>query len=333
MTSLRRFFARGSRAVAALAVVATLAAATGPSAVAQSSKELPTLRIGAAMDDQSTPLLYAEQAGLFRKAGLNVVVNRMNSGAAIASAVAGGSLEIGKASMVNLITAHARSMPFTLIAPAGIYRSNVPDGGLIVGAKSTIRSAKDLSGKTIAVSSLNDLNSIATQDWIDQNGGDSRAVHFIELPPIAVPDALQQGRIDGATLWNPVMTEAVSAGKARIAAHVFDAIAGRYQVAAWFASDDWVAKHRDVVEKFAAAMHEANLYVASHEDETVPLIAKFLGVDVADLSHMARSMPASYLDPTEIQPVITAATKYKVISKDFAAQDFISPYALRLKKT
>jgi NitT/TauT family transport system substrate-binding protein len=315
------------RAVPAFLGVALLATTA---ASAQPVQE--TIKIGAALDDQTTPLLYAQHAGLFEKAGLHVEISRMNSGAAIAAAIAGGSLQIGKASMINLITAHARNMPFTLIAPAGVYRSDAPDGGLLVAAKSTIRSARDLAGKTIAVSSLNDLNSIATQDWIDANGGDAQSVHFVELSPVAVPAALEQGRIDGATLWNPVLTEAVSTGKARIGGNVFDAIGKRYQVAAWFANGAWVASHRELVERFAEVMHEANLYVAMHENETTGLIAQFIGVDPRTLAHMARSLPAPYLDPREIQPVIAAAAKYKAIAKTFPADEFISPYALRPKK-
>jgi NitT/TauT family transport system substrate-binding protein len=314
-----------------VALVATILTTTSAS-FAQTSPELPTIKIGAALDDQTTPLLYAQHAGLFEKAGLHVEVNRMNSGAAIAAAIAGGALQIGKASMINLITAHAHNAPFTLIAPAGVYRSEAPDGGLLVGAKSPIRSARDLSGKTIAVSSLNDLNSIATQDWVDQNGGDAQSVHFIELSPVAVPAALEQGRIDGATLWNPVLTEAVTTGKARVGGEVFSSIAKRYQVAAWFANREWVAQHRELVQKFAQVMHEANLYVGSHENETTGLIAQFIGVDPTTLSHMTRSLPAPYLDAREIQPVILAAAKYKVIEKPFPAEDLISTYALRAKR-
>ena len=311
------------------AFVAGAAAAPFVERPARAQNAAATVRVGAALDDQSTPLLYAEHAGLFAKAGLSVQIERMTSGAAIAAAIAGGSLQIGKASMMNLVTAHARGLPFALIAPAGLYRSEAPDGGLIVGARSTVRGAKDLGGKIVAVASLNDLNAIATQEWVDRQGGDARSVSFVELSPSAVPVALERGRVDGATLWNPVMTDAIASGRARFAAPVFDAIAGRYQVAAWFADASWIANNRATAERFAEAMHEANLYVGAHESETAPLIASFIGVDPTAFARMNRSLPAAYLDAREIEPVVAAALKYKVIAKPFRAEELIGSVALR----
>ncbi len=307
---------------------ASLAAFAGAPAFVR-AQSLTPLAIGAALDDQSTPLLYAQKMGLFKAVGLDVQIARMSNGASIAAAVAGGSLQMGKASMMNLVAAHARSLPFALLAPAGLYRAEAPDGGLIVGAKSTMREAKDLAGKVLGVASLNDLNAIATQAWIDAHGGDAKEVRFIELPPSAVGAALEQGRIEGATLWNPVMADVIGNGKARFGAAVFDAIAKRYQVAAWFADATWIANNRSVATRFATVMHEANAYVSAHESQTTELIASFIGVDPAALGSMARSQPAAYLDAKEIAPVIATASNYRMIPKPFPAEEMISPLALR----
>jgi ABC-type nitrate/sulfonate/bicarbonate transport system substrate-binding protein len=287
------------------------------------------LNVGCALDDQTTPLLYAQSAGLFAKNGLDVRIARLNSGAAIAAAIAGGTLQLGKSSILNLIVAHARAIPFALVAPSSIYRSDKPDGGLIVAPASKVKGAKDLAGAVIGVASLADLNAIATQDWIDQNGGDSTLTKFVEMSPAATAAAIDQARIDGATLWNPILTQAVGGGHARFAAPVFDAIGKRYQVAAWFADVDWVAKNRPAVDRFTAAMHQANVFVAAHENETTGLIASFLGLDPAALGAMARSTPAPYLSAQEIDPVIAMAVKYKKIPASFSAADMISDAALK----
>jgi NitT/TauT family transport system substrate-binding protein len=305
-----------------------LACALAPVAGRAQTATPMSISIGAAFDDQTTPLLYAQQAGLFAKAGLDVHVERMNSGAAIAAAVIGGTLQLGKSSILNLITAHARGIPLTLVAPAALYMGDKPDGGLIVTSASNVRGARDLNGKVIGVASLDDLNSIATQAWIDRNGGDAANVHFVELSTALVPAAMEQNRVDGATLWNPILTEAIAGGHAHFAAPVFDAIAKRYQVAAWFADTDWVAKNRAVVAKFVTVMHAANVYVAAHENETTTLIAQFLGVDPAALGKMARSTPAPYLNAQEIDPVIAVAAAYKKIPRVFSAAEMISDAAL-----
>src|SRR5215469_18645062 len=135
--------------IVALAFVAAVLSATA--GAAQTAAPLPLVRIASAPSDDMSPALYADKAGLFRAAGINVEIQRAASGSAVASGVAAGAIDIGKSSIVPLISAHARGFPFTLVAPSAIFRSIAPTAGLIVPKNSPIRSASDLSGKTVSV--------------------------------------------------------------------------------------------------------------------------------------------------------------------------------------
>ncbi len=221
----------------ALALLGALAVA--PAAVRAQTAPV-VVRVASSADDPVSPVLYAIRTGMFAKAGLDVQISRMNGGAAISAAVAGGALEIGKSSLLGLAIGHVRGVPFTMIAPSGIWTGE-NEGGLIVAASSPLHTAKDFAGKTISAASTVDINTIATQAWIDQNGGDPRNVKFVELPPLAAPAALEAGRIDAATLFNPAYTQAVGSGKARLVALIFNAVAKRFWQAAWFTTTDCVA--------------------------------------------------------------------------------------------
>src|ERR1019366_9465510 len=65
----------------------------------------PLIRFGTGPDDQSTPLLYAAKAGIYKKYGLNVEMVRLPGATAVAAALSGGSLEMGKASSLGTVTA------------------------------------------------------------------------------------------------------------------------------------------------------------------------------------------------------------------------------------
>ena len=298
-------------------------------AATSAQSEPPLIHVGAALDDQSTPLLYAVHAGLFKKAGLNVEIEKLGSGSVVAAAVAGGSLEIGKAATYAIILAVAKGLPFTLIAPIAYYSSDAPDGALIVAPKSTFKTARDLAGKTLGVTTLQDFNMLATLAWIDQNGGDPAQVKFVEIPPPAIAAAIEAGRIDGAPVFEPAYTGAVSSGRARVGAYVYNAIGKHYTGAALFANAKWVADHRDTVDRFNRVMLEANQYVAAHESETIPLIAQFVGIDQALLLKMHHPGRATYLEAADVQPLIDLAAKYKIIAKSFPAQQMICDCALR----
>ncbi len=314
-------------------IVLAAAAALALSASASVGADLPTLRVGAGLDVESTPLLYAKQSGLFARAGLDVEIEKLTGGGtAIAAAVAGGGLEVGKASTFALIAAHARGVPFVLLAPAAYYSSSEPDIPLIVGASSPIRSARDLDGKTIAVVSLATTMRLADQAWIDQNGGDSRSVHFLELSPPAVPPAIEQGRIDAATLSEPVLSAAIESGKVRVLGYSYNAIGKHFDLADWFSNADWVAKNRDLATKFARVMLQANAYVGAHEAEMMPLVAAYVGVDPSALAKMRNPERGQYYEPALIQPLIDLAAKYGAIPKTFPASELISDAALRPPK-
>jgi NitT/TauT family transport system substrate-binding protein len=313
-----------------IALAVTTALALSASA---SFAQAPTIRIGAALDVESTPVLYAQKAGLFQRAGLNVEIVKLNGGGtAIAAAVAGGGLEIGKASTFALVAAHARGVPFVLLAPAAYYSSDEADIPFVVSAKSTLRGPRDLEGKTIGVVSLSTTMRWATAAWLDQNGGDSRNLHFVELSPPSVPVAIEQGRIEGAPLSEPVLSDAMSSGKIRVLGYPYNAIGKHFELADWFSSADWVAKNHDAAAKFARVMLDANAYVAAHESEMTPLVAAYVGIDPAALVKMRNPERGRYYDPALIQPLIDLSVKYKAIPKAFPASELISDAALKAPK-
>jgi NitT/TauT family transport system substrate-binding protein len=305
-------------------------AAAGACVRPASAQTTVPLRVGAAPDDQSKPILYAKQAGLFEKAGLDVTVTTLNGGgAAIAAAVVGGSLDIGKSNLLQLITAHVRGVPFAVIAPAATAGEASQESGLIVTANGPIHSARDLDGKTVAVTSLITIETIGTRAWIDANGGDSASVRFVEVSPSATQAALEQGRIAAGTILEPQLTAALASGSVRLLAHPYGAIAKRFEGADWFTTADYVVKHRDVVERFERVVRDANVYVAAHETETIPLIAAYTGIEPAKLAQMRHPERPAYLNAGELQPLIDAAARYGFIPKPFPARELYADTILR----
>jgi NitT/TauT family transport system substrate-binding protein len=279
--------------------------------------------VASASDEDAIAALWAVQSGAFRRAGLNVTIQKASSGAVIAAAVIGGAVDIGKASAMVLLAAHAKGIPIVLLAPAAIYNADAPNAGLIVAKDAPFKTAADLNGKTFAAAALNDIFAVAIEAWIDKNGGDSKTIKFIELPGSATADAIASGRVDGAMLANPNFTYAVASGKVRVFAHSFDVFARHFVGAAFFCTADYVAKNKDVVLKFRRTLYESGAYVNAHHDETVPGIATFTGIDPAIIRTMPRLTLGTSLDPKLLQPLIDTGVQYGAISHAFDANDMI----------
>jgi NitT/TauT family transport system substrate-binding protein len=308
---------------AALATSIAVLAAGATARAQNAAPDLLTLRLASSPADDTMPVIYAQQNGAFRRAGIDVQLTRATSGSAVAAAVAGGSVDIGKSSIVSIVTAHAKGLPFVWIAPASMYVPAAPDGGLIVATNSPIKTGRDLNGKIVATPSLGDLNTIATRAWVDQNGGDSKLVQFVEVPVAAQAAALDEGRIAAGGIINPFLGEALASGKARFLAPFYSAIANRFMLSGWFTTVDFAAKHRDAIASFQRIIDTTSTYTNAHHAETVPLLATWSGITLDAAAHAPRMTNGTRIAAEDVQPVIDLLARYGVIPKAFDAREMI----------
>jgi NitT/TauT family transport system substrate-binding protein len=333
MSNLKSIFMLGIDRMqrAFLVTVAMIMVAIVGSALPSTAQSaLPVIRLGTGPDPATTPILYGISSGLYKKYGLEVNASLLGSGAAAAAALAGGSLDVAKNSTIATISMIAKGAQFTVIGSMGYYDSAKPNYALLVPIDSSIKTAKDFEGKTLASLSLFDQNSISTSMYLDNNGVDRSTIKYVEIPPAAALAAMEAKRLDGVTVFEPFFSSMVASGKARVMAYPYDTIAKRFPDTLMFANAAWANDHKELVEKFLKATAEAAAYVAAHERETFPLLAAFLKLDPATVpanQHLpGRSVS---LTAAELQPVIDAAAKYKAIPKDFPAQDIIFAGALK----
>jgi NitT/TauT family transport system substrate-binding protein len=303
-----------------LFAVALLAAGPAPNA----AQPPIVIRVGlVANDDAATPLLYAQRAGLFAKAGIDLQLELQTSGAAVTAAVMSGTFDIGKSSIIPLISAHQHGLPVAIVAPASIWDGKSEFAALLVRSDEPVKTGKDLEGKLVGVQSLNDLNQIATQAWVAQHGGDPSTLKFVEFPMVAGAAALKGDRIDAAAFVEPVLADALTGGQLRALPGAFGAIAPQYLFAAWFSSKSWVHDHPDAAREFAAILATAAQYTNAHHRETAAMVSKFTSIPLTEVEHMTRTPSGTKLDASLLQPVIDAAVKYKVLPAGFPASEMI----------
>jgi NitT/TauT family transport system substrate-binding protein len=266
------------------------------------------------------------QTGAFARAGIDVEVTKANAGAAVAAAVVGGAIDIGKSSSMGIVNARAHGIPLMIVAAASVYGPEAnEDAALVVATNGTVHVARDLNGRTLSVPALHDLFTIAMSAWIDKNGGDSKTVKFVELPNSAAPDAVSTGRVDGATIANPQLSQALASAKVRVIGHSFEAIAARFMSAVYFCTADYLAKNRDVVARFRRVLYESDAYINSHHADTVDILSRYTGIEPKVIASMPRATLGTNLDPRLLQPLIDRAFQYQAIPKSFDAREMFDP--------
>ena len=270
------------------------------------AQSLDAINVGLGLIESHAEGYYAQELGIFTKHNLNVTLKQLRNGATIAAAVASGDLQAGCSTILQLVQARGRTLPFSLIAAGAIHDGRVSHTvGLAVGASSKVTAPKELNGKTIAVSTLNGLDQLIASVLIDKNGGDSSTLKFVELAPPAMIEALAQGRIDAASMEDPELS---AAGKAiRSLGDGEDAIAQRFVTTAWFSSTDWLTKNPAIAQRFAQAIFEAGAWANANPDKAAVILQKYLHFTEARTT--ARFATRNL--QSEIAPLAQAAVTYK----------------------
>ena len=321
-SSRRAFLARSAAAgAAAIAGVPALRPA-----FAQDASEL---KLASIPGDISGSAYYAADNGYFKKSGLNATFLSIANGAAITAAVLGGAADIGYSNVISLLLAHARGLPITILFPANLHAREAPTAGLLSVVKpSPITGARDLNGKTIAVTGINNISDIAAREWIDKNGGDAKTVKSVELPLPEMKSALESGRIDAANLdvtGDPIIGK--PGDTLRNLGSTFDAVSPHFAPSVWFSTNDWVAKHPTAVKAFVAAMRESAVWAATHHRESSEILSKYTHVPPAQINLGTRVTYGEHLTPELIQPNMDAAVKFGVLKAAFPITDMISSSA------
>lgn len=310
-----------------LLLSATAFASLGGRAIAQTAGPI---RVIGPPNDGFKAVHYARRAGIFRTYGLNVEITIINSGAAAAAALIGGSADVAYTNITTTITAHNKSLPIQILAPGALFNSDARMTTAILAlTDGTVRTGRDLNGKTVGAVSLGDSMSAGFQAWIDQTGGDSKTVKIVEVPASAAVQMLEEGRVSAVAVNEPAVTQAVATGKARALANPNDAIAKTFLSALFAVMGPASDKTPDAMRRFAQAVHEASAYTNTHLAETVDLVAGYSGIAPEVVARSARFTDAEYVESALIQPVIDVLVRYGITDRVFPAQDVISPYVLK----
>lgn len=298
------------------------AAALGSIALPGRAQSTASLRVAIVPIAGAAEVYYAKDLGFFANAGMDVEIDAMASSPAVAAAVASNSADVGFLSVDALATIHQKDIPLAIIAPAAQYVSaeTARTAAIVVTANSPVHAARDLNGKTIAVNALHTLSTLATSAWVDQHGGDSSTVRFVELPFPAMAAALDAGRVDAAALSEPFLS---AAGRNdRVLQYGFDAISKHFLLTSWCTMAQWAMDHPDLVRRFAGCIRDAAVWANKNPEKSGEIFAKYTKANPADIATMVHPIYLERLTPALVQPLIDVSAKYNGFTS-FPAENLV----------
>jgi NitT/TauT family transport system substrate-binding protein len=306
-----------------LALAALAVALTGVRADT-SAQAPPVVRIATSAAESYAQPYYAQDQGLYQKAGVNAEVILLATGAAVQTAVAGGAADVGVGTTVGLANAITRGVPFVMIAPSAMTSQKNPTGLICVASKSSnYKTAKDFDGQTIAVPALKQTADLAVRAWLAKGGQDPARVHIVEASFAEMGPSVERGTYAAATLSEPSLTKSIKSGDVKCPIDPFQAIAPSFMFAAWFTTKEFAEKYPDAVKRVAAALTEAGKWANAHHFESAAVVSKVNKVDVETIRAEVRPIYAEEIRLGEIQPQLDAGYKFGFLTRAVNASELL----------
>lgn len=305
-----------------LEVLGALLAAGAPR-IAAAQTPPPTIRIATISSDIFGEPFYGQDAGLFKRAGLNVELAVFTNSGAVGTAVAAHAADVGVYDVVGTSAAVEQNVPITMFAAGSQFATSAPTAMLCVAKASPLRAPRDFAGKTIAVSTVHGLSDAATRAWLTRAGVSIANIKIIEIPFAQMAASLERGTIDGAVIAEPFLTAAKLAGELAVG-NVFDAIAPSFYQTGWIASPDYLAANPDTARRLVETAYAIARWANAHHAESGTIIAKYAKLDEATAKAMTRTAYATSLDLKEIQPLLDVAATYGMIKRPIKAAEIVT---------
>jgi NitT/TauT family transport system substrate-binding protein len=282
-----------------------------------------TLNVGIVPGDGAGSAYYADQLGFFKNAGLDVKLQILANGPAIAAATTGGTLDIGGVNTGSLASARLRGVPLRAIAPTAVIGNGPVGDAIMVGRNSPIRTGADCNGKTIGTNALGTAQHAGGMAWIDAHGGDSKSVKFIEISVPAMAAAIEAGRIDGGVFSEPFGTLAQPG--VRSLGPLYDTLRKPFLIFALTATEQWLARNGPVAARFAAAVRQAGVWANAreHEKERRQMNIALTKLEPAVIDKMILWEMGTSLDAAMIEPVIGMMVKYGFLERAVNPNDMV----------
>jgi NitT/TauT family transport system substrate-binding protein len=253
------------RAVAVL-LAAAFACASGAAAAATK------VRVGQpqAGTFQFVPLQVGIEAGIFQKHGVDVEVTDFGGGPKVQQALAANSIDVAIGSGPELAL-EVKGAPEIAVAAM----ADAPYSVLLAVLKdSPIKTAEDLKGKTVSVSSKGSLTYWLAQELSRQLGWGTDGFTIAPLGATATQTAaLRTHQIDGMIVEANAGYRLEEDGSGRVLVQFGDRIK-TFHIYVLYARRAFAESDPDAVRAFLAGWFDTIAYMLAHRDQTIDIVRR-----------------------------------------------------------
>ena len=265
-------------------------AASGPATQAAATKPPRAslkVSIGSASSLNYLSWDLAKVLGYFEDENLDVQLNYANAGTEAATALLSGSVDFTGNSLDHSIKAQIAGKPTKMV----VSFSQTPGAAIVVrnDLKDTVKSVKDLKGKTVGATSVGSGTHLILTYVMNQAGlVQDKDYTFKPCGSGTMSATLDAKGADACINSDPFITQYVNAGKGfllkdyRLKRDTTELLGGDYQFTGAVTTQEFIQKNPDVVQRVVNALVRANrmFHATSPKDLAAKLPESVTGKDI-----------------------------------------------------
>jgi NitT/TauT family transport system substrate-binding protein len=201
------------------------------------------------------------------------------------------------------------------LAGSGSYVPGNHLSAIIVPADSEAKAPKDLEGKSVGVTGLNNMVQIILVKWFADQGADPKKIHFVEIQIQQTADLVKSKQLDAVVAFEPFLSRIVNGGSGRLLAYYTDFIPQGTATMVWAVAGDFATAHPETVKAIRAAMTDALAYHDAHPDQDEATLEHYLPVPPAVLKTIPRSTYINEVGAAQVDYWSAMMTNQKLIAK------------------
>jgi NitT/TauT family transport system substrate-binding protein len=262
------------RIVNSFAIATAVMAMFSGAAASSPNRALVTITVDTLPIANALPMDLGIKKGFFQAQGIEISKRTLQSGNDIVLALANHNGEIGYLGWVPMMIARTQGIKLSAVAASEVEGTSANDNwqNILVKGSSSIRTAKDLAGKTIAVNALKGVGEVMIKAALKKEGVDPNSIKLLALPFPSMRSALQNGQVDAIWTPEPFLSQALNTDGARIVMAPGPVLGKFWPIGGYAALGDWSKSNPDLARKFRTAINQSLTYSQSHPSEIRELL-------------------------------------------------------------
>jgi NitT/TauT family transport system substrate-binding protein len=220
------------------------------------------------------PMDLGIKKGFFSAQGIEIDKKTLQSGNDIVLALANHNGQIGYLGWVPMMIASTSGIAISAVAPSEVEGTSAADNwqNILVKGDSSIRSASDLAGKTIAVNALKGVGEVMIKAALRKSGVNPNSIRLLAMPFPTMRTALRNGQVDAIWVPEPFLSQGLNLDNDRIVMAPGPVLGKFWPIGGYAALTDWTKSNPALAKKFATAIKRSLVYSQSHPDEIRALL-------------------------------------------------------------